>query len=392
MSTRPRTPGHGAPAPGKLPITDLLGMKESRSPIAMITAYDAPSGRLADAAGADVILVGDSAAMTVLGHDSTVPATMEEMLVLTRAVTRGARRPLIVADMPFGSFQVSDELAVTNAIRFVKDAGADAVKLEGRRHDALPRARDRRCRRARDGAHRPDAAVGDRARRLQGAGPDSGEGGAARTRRARARGGRLLLARARGRSLPVAARITELLAIPTIGIGAGAVVDGQVLVWHDLLGLYDGQAPRFVKQYAQLATEIQRAVEAYVGDVRERRFPEEVHTYGMPAEELAAFEAELGSAPGRVPRSGTAEPRRGQSADGSDGERRHDHGCERQRSHNAAPRQLERRPQADGQQRERPQPRTPTPTATTTSPARAVVGASGPEPVAAEREARSPAT
>jgi len=95
---------------------------------------------------------------------------------------------------------------------------------------------------------------------------------------------------------PVAARITELLAVPTIGIGAGAGVDGQVLVWHDLLGLYDGHAPRFVKQYAQLATEIQRAVEEYVGDVRERRFPEEVHTYGMPAEELAAFEAELGSA------------------------------------------------------------------------------------------------
>ena len=131
MSTRPRRPGHGAPAPGKLPITDLVSMKVNRSPIAMITAYDAPSGRLADAAGADVILVGDSAAMTVLGHDSTVTATMEEMLVLTRAVTRGARHPLIVADMPFGSFQVSDELAVTNAIRFVKDAGADAVKIEG---------------------------------------------------------------------------------------------------------------------------------------------------------------------------------------------------------------------------------------------------------------------
>ena len=100
MSTRPRNPGHGAPAPGKLPITDLVAMKENSSPIAMITAYDAPSGRLADVAGADVILVGDSAAMTVLGHDSTVPATMEEMLMLTRAVTRGARRPLIVADMP----------------------------------------------------------------------------------------------------------------------------------------------------------------------------------------------------------------------------------------------------------------------------------------------------
>ena len=131
MSTRPRTPGHGAPAPGKLPITELAEMKARQQPIAMITAYDAPSGRLADAAGADVILVGDSAAMTVLGHDSTVPATMEEMLVLTRAVTRGARRPLVVADMPFGSFQISDESAVGNAIRFVKEAGADAVKLEG---------------------------------------------------------------------------------------------------------------------------------------------------------------------------------------------------------------------------------------------------------------------
>ena len=103
MSTRPRSPGHGAPAPGKLPITDLIAMKENGARIAMITAYDAPSGRLADAAGADVILVGDSAAMTVLGHDSTVPATMEEMLMLTRAVTRGAQRPLVVADMPFGS-------------------------------------------------------------------------------------------------------------------------------------------------------------------------------------------------------------------------------------------------------------------------------------------------
>ena len=201
MSTRPRTPGHGAPGPGKLPITELLGMKESHSPIAMITAYDAPSGRLADAAGADMILVGDSAAMTMLGHDSTVPATMEEMLVLTRAVTRGAKRPLVVADMPFGSFQISDELAVTNAVRFVKDAGADAVKLEGAGHDALARARDRRRRRSRDGPHRPDAAVGDRARRLQGAGPHRVEGGAARSRRARARGGGLLLDRPRGGAL-----------------------------------------------------------------------------------------------------------------------------------------------------------------------------------------------
>ena len=131
MSTRPRTPAPGTPAPGKLPITELVELKARRQPIVMVTAYDAPSGRLADEAGADIVLVGDSAAMTVLGHDSTVPATMDEMIVLTRAVTRGARRPLVVADMPFGSFQVSDEAAVENAIRFVKEAGADAVKLEG---------------------------------------------------------------------------------------------------------------------------------------------------------------------------------------------------------------------------------------------------------------------
>ena len=295
MSTRPRTPGHGAPAPGKLPITDLVGMKASRSPIAMITAYDAPSGRLADVSGADVILVGDSAAMTVLGHDSTVPATMEEMLVLTRAVTRGARRPLVVADMPFGSFQVSDELAVTNAIRFVKDAGADAVKLEGA-GTMLSRAH------AIVGAGVP--VMGHIGLTPQSA---TALGGFKAQGRTAAKAAQLvhdaLALQAAGCFAlvleavpsPVAAKITELLTIPTIGIGAGAGVDGQVLVWHDLLGMYDGHAPRFVKQYAQLATDIQRAVEAYVGDVRERRFPEEVHTYGMPDEELAAFEAELGS-------------------------------------------------------------------------------------------------
>jgi len=131
MSIRPQMPAPATPAPGRLPITELAEMKARRQPIVMVTAYDAPGGRLADEAGSDLVLVGDSAAMTMLGHDSTVPATMEEMLVLTRAVTRGASRPLVIADMPFGSFQVSDEDAVRNAIRFVKEAGADAVKLEG---------------------------------------------------------------------------------------------------------------------------------------------------------------------------------------------------------------------------------------------------------------------
>ena len=124
MTSRPETAG-------KLPLTDLADMKGRHDRIVMVTAYDFPSGRIADAAGVDIVLVGDSAAMTVLGNESTVPATMEEMVMLTRAVTRGAHRPLVVADMPFGSFQVSDEDAVKNAVRFLKEATADAVKVEG---------------------------------------------------------------------------------------------------------------------------------------------------------------------------------------------------------------------------------------------------------------------
>jgi 3-methyl-2-oxobutanoate hydroxymethyltransferase len=293
MSTRPRTPGHGARAPGKLPITELAEMKARRQPIAMITAYDAPSGRLADAAGVDMILVGDSAAMTVLGHDSTVPATMDEMVVLTRATTRGARRPLVVADMPFGSFQVSDEKAVTNAIRFVKEAGADAVKLEG------AGAMISRARAIVDagvpvmghlgltpqsatmlGGFRAQGRTADKAIRLY----DDAV--------ALERAGCFALV-LEAVPAPVATKITERVSIPTIGIGAGAGTDGQVLVWHDLLGLYDGHAPRFVKRYADLATEIEQAVEAYVADVREGHFPEDVHTYAITDEELEAFTATL---------------------------------------------------------------------------------------------------
>jgi 3-methyl-2-oxobutanoate hydroxymethyltransferase len=293
MTTRPRTPAPGTPAPGKLPIPELAEMKARRQPIVMVTAYDAPGGRLADAAGADMILVGDSAAMVVLGHDSTVPATVDEMLVLTRAVTRGARRPLVVADMPFGSFQVSDEEAVANAVRFVKEAGADAVKLEGagptlsRVHSLVgagipvmahigltPQSATML------GGFKAQGRTADKARRLL---EDA--------HALEAAGAFSLVLEAV--PAPVAARITEELRIPTIGIGAGVDCDGQVLVWHDLLGLYEGRAPRFVKQYADLAGEIRRALEAYAEDVRTRRFPEEQHTYSMPDEELARFEAAL---------------------------------------------------------------------------------------------------
>jgi 3-methyl-2-oxobutanoate hydroxymethyltransferase len=291
MSTRPRTPAPNTPAPGKLPLTEVVEMKRRGQRIAMVTAYDAPSGRLADAAGADMILVGDSAAMTVLGHDSTVPATMEEMIVLTRAVTRGARRPLVIADMPFGSFQVSDEAAVTNAVRFVKEAGADAVKLEGagpmlRRVEAIvgagvpvmghigltPQSATML------GGFKAQGRTAEQARRLL---QDA--------RHLEAAGCFALVLEA----VPavVATRISQLLSVPTIGIGAGAGTDGQVLVWHDLLGLYHGTSPRFVKRYADLAGTIETALEAYVADVREGRFPEEIHTYAMPAEELELFEA-----------------------------------------------------------------------------------------------------
>jgi 3-methyl-2-oxobutanoate hydroxymethyltransferase len=295
VSIRPQKPAPATPAPGKLPITELVEMKARRQAIVMVTAYDAPGGRLADRAGADLVLVGDSAAMTVLGHDSTVPATMDEMLILTRAVTRGAKRPLVVADMPFGTFQVSDEEATRNAIRFVKEAGADAVKLEG----AGPML--------------------DRVRSIVGAGipvmghigltPQSATMlGGFKAQGRSAEKALALLADARALEAagvfslvleavpaPVARRISEQLAIPTIGIGAGADTDGQVLVWHDLIGLYEGRAPRFVKRYAEVGETIRAALEEFAADVRERRFPEEQHTYAMPDEELAVFEQAVGA-------------------------------------------------------------------------------------------------
>jgi 3-methyl-2-oxobutanoate hydroxymethyltransferase len=286
MTSRPRTDG-------KLPLTELADMKRRREPIVMVTAYDYPSGRIADAAGIDVVLVGDSAAMTVLGNDSTVPATMEEMVMLTRAAARGAERPLVVADMPFGSFQVSDEEAVRNGIRFVKEAEADAVKIEGA-GPSLSRVV------ALVGAGIP--VMGHIGLTPQSATMLGGFRAQGRT----AEKARQLLQDARAleaagcfavvlEAVPaeVAARISETLTIPTIGIGSGRGCDGQVLVFHDLLGLYDGKAPRFVKRYADLAAETKTALERYAADVRSGAFPADEHTYSIPDDELAAFEAAL---------------------------------------------------------------------------------------------------
>jgi 3-methyl-2-oxobutanoate hydroxymethyltransferase len=289
MSIRPQKPAPATPAPGKLPITELAEMKTRRQPIVMVTAYDAPGGRLADEAGSDLVLVGDSAAMTVLGHDSTVPATMEEMLMLTRAATRGASRPLVVADMPFGTFQVSDEEATRNAIRFVKEAGADAVKLEGA-GPMLSRVRSI------VGSGIPVMGhIGLTPQSATMLGGFKAQGRTAEKARRLAEDALALEAAGcfaivlEAVPAPVAEHVTGLLEVPTIGIGAGAATDGQVLVWHDLLGLYEGHAPRFVKQYTDLAGEIRRALEAYVAEVRSGAFPEERHTYAMPEEELAAF-------------------------------------------------------------------------------------------------------
>ncbi len=257
--------------------------------IVMVTAYDYPSGRLVDLAGIELILVGDSAAMTVLGHASTVPATMEEMLMLTRAVTRGAERALVIADLPFGSYQVSDEDAVRNAVRFVKEAGADAVKLEGA-GPSLSRVA------ALVGAGIPVMGhIGLTPQSATMLGGFKAQGKTAEKARQLLEDA-LALEDAGCFALvleavpaPVAERISDELGMPTIGIGSGAGCDGQVLVLHDLLGLYSGHSPRFTKRYAEIGAEIQRALERFAADVRSGEFPTEEHTYAMPEDELEAF-------------------------------------------------------------------------------------------------------
>jgi 3-methyl-2-oxobutanoate hydroxymethyltransferase len=277
----------------KVALTALAEMKRHGEKIVMVTAYDAPGARFAEAAGIDIILVGDTAAMVVLGHRSTVPVSMDEMLFMTRTVVRSVERPLVVGDLPFGTYQVSDDEAVRNAIRFVKEAGADVVKLEGA-GPSLSRVR------AIVGAGIP--VMGHIGLTPQSATMLGGFKAQGRT----AAKARQLLADAQAleatgcfalvlEAVPaaVAAHITETLTIPTIGIGAGPGCDGQVLVYHDLLGLEEGTSPRFVKRYANLANEIRDALRRYADDVRTGAFPQPQHTYSIPEDELELFEAQL---------------------------------------------------------------------------------------------------
>jgi 3-methyl-2-oxobutanoate hydroxymethyltransferase len=276
----------------KLTLPSLAEMRSQGRKIAMVTAYDAPSGRLADAAGVDVVLVGDSAGTTVLAGSSTVPVTMEEMLVYTRGVARGVSRALVVADMPFGSYQVSEAAAVENAVRLVKEGGADAVKLEGA---------GRTLTRISGIVESGIPVMGHIGLTPQSATMLGGLKAQGRTAQAARRLVEDAIALERSgcfaivlEAMPavVGERVTAAVKVPTIGIGAGPACSGQVLVWHDLLGLIPGAMPRFVKQYASLATVITNALEAYVEDVRSGAFPAAAHEYGMPDAERDRFESE----------------------------------------------------------------------------------------------------
>lgn len=304
MSTRPRpaTQATGAQATGapsaaaqtgtRQPVTlpHLAAMKRGGQKIVMVTAYDYPGALAAEEAGVDLVLVGDSAAMTVLGYDGTVPVSVEEMLVLTAAVRRGLRTPLLVGDLPFGSYEVSDEQAVQTAFRFVKEAGCEAVKLEGGGPTSLARA----------------SAI------INAGIPVMGHVGLT-PQTATALGG----FKAQGRTAEAARRVAaeaEALqdagcfsivfeAIPAalaedlmpsmqavvIGIGAGPATDGQVLVFHDLLGMSSGGGARFVKRYAEIGAEVVAGLRDYAAEVREGNYPASEHCYGISAEELADF-------------------------------------------------------------------------------------------------------
>ena len=291
MTEKPRR--YASWTAGKLPLPELAEMKRRGDKIVMVTAYDAPSGRLADAAGVDLVLVGDSSGMVVHGRESTVAVSMDEIVFMTQWVTRGAKRPLVIADMPFGSYEASDEHAVQSAIRLVKEGGADAVKLE-RGGTSIARARAIADAGIPVMGHvglTPQTATVLGGFKAQGRTADRAQRLLEEARALEAAGCFAIVLEA----VPdaVARAVTRALSVPTIGIGAGGGTDGQVLVWHDMLGYYEGHAPRFVKRYADLGEAITGALARYAEEVRSGAFPEQQHTYVMPDEELAAFEATL---------------------------------------------------------------------------------------------------
>jgi len=294
MSARPQK-ATAPPAKGKpVTLSTLAEKKALGEPIAMITAYDHPSAQVAEAAGVDVVLVGDSAAMTVLGYPSTVPVSLDELLMLAGAVRRGLKTPLLVGDLPFGSYEVSNEQAITTAQRFIKEAGCDAVKLE-RGGSSVERARAiveagipvmghiglTPQTATQLGGYRSQGRTAERALDL------------ARDALALEQAGCFAIV---FEAIPSALTdaIMPRLELPVIGIGAGPATDGQVLVFHDLLGIYDGHAARFVKRYANVREAMVDGVQRYCADVRERRYPESEHGYTMAPDEVARLAELLG--------------------------------------------------------------------------------------------------
>jgi 3-methyl-2-oxobutanoate hydroxymethyltransferase len=264
-------------------------MKAAGEPIVMVTAYDYPSARVAEEAGVDIVLVGDSAAMVVLGYPGTEPVSMDEMVMLGKAVRRGLETPLMVGDLPMGSYEASNELGVQNAQRLVKETGCQVVKLE---------AGGTSVERARAIVRSGIPVMGH-----VGLTPQSATAlGGYRTQGKTLQGAIKLCEDALAlqavgcfaivfEAVPaaIAEAIAERLEIPSIGIGAGPGTSGQVLVYHDLLGITTGRAPKFVKRFAQVHDEMLAGVGRYVAEVRSRRFPEADHVYGVEPKELDAF-------------------------------------------------------------------------------------------------------
>jgi 3-methyl-2-oxobutanoate hydroxymethyltransferase len=265
---------------GRVTTRRIREMKRKGEKIVTLTAYDHPTARLLDAAGVDILLVGDSLGMVVLGHESTLPVTLDDMVHHTKAVVRGRARALVVADMPFLTFQVSDEEAVRNAGRLVQEAGADAVKIEGGRERAT-RVRAIVSASIPVMGHlglTPQSVLEFGGYVIQGRSIGAAERLVEDARALEEAGCFSMVLE--GIPAPVAAAVTAAVSIPTIGIGAGPSVDGQVLVIHDLLGIHEELRPKFVRRYADLATVIREAVARFAGDVREGRFPSDDETYG----------------------------------------------------------------------------------------------------------------
>jgi 3-methyl-2-oxobutanoate hydroxymethyltransferase len=267
----------------------LIEMKRQGKPISALTAYDYPTSRLADEAGIDLILVGDSLAMVVLGHENTLSVTVDEMLHHTRAVRRAVHRALVVADMPFGSYHGSVAEGVANAIRFVKEAGAEAVKVEGPRVELVRALSESEIPVVghlgltpqsihRMGGYRVQARTAEAVLRLKADALALADAGA----------GVVVL---EGVPREVAAAITAELPIPTIGIGAGPDCDGQILVFHDLVSLTFAQPAKFVRRYADAGALIRSAIEHYREDVEHRVFPSDEESYHLPEAARQALDA-----------------------------------------------------------------------------------------------------